>query len=55
MVGYANHDTYVHTAPLFHVGGLSSALAILTVGAMQVVLPRFDPMVCVMCVDVLHV
>lgn len=46
VVGYAGDDVYMHTAPLFHVGGLSSSLATLTAGALQVVLPRFDAQVC---------
>ena len=29
VVGYSRSDTYLHLAPLFHVGGLSSALAVL--------------------------
>jgi acyl-activating enzyme 14 len=33
---------YLHTAPLFHIGGLSSALAMLAAGARHVFLPRFD-------------
>lgn len=30
-VGYCRDDIYLHAAPLFHVGGISSALAVLTV------------------------
>ncbi|KAG1654945.1 hypothetical protein FOA52_003266 [Chlamydomonas sp. UWO 241] len=41
-VGYARDDVYLHLAPLFHVGGLSSLLANLAAGAAHVVLPRFD-------------
>ena len=33
---------YLHAAPLCHVGGLSSALAMLLAGARHVFLPRFD-------------
>lgn len=39
-VGYSADDVYLHTAPLFHVGGLSSCLAALTAGATHVFLPR---------------
>jgi acyl-activating enzyme 14 len=39
-VGYARNDVYLHLAPLFHVGGLSSLLANLAAGAAQVVLPK---------------
>ncbi len=34
---------YLHAAPLFHIGGLSSALAMLMAGARHVFLPRFAP------------
>ena len=33
---YCRQDTYLHCLPLFHIGGLSSMLAMLMVGAMQV-------------------
>lgn len=39
--GYSAADIYLHAAPLFHVGGLSSALAMLAAGARHVFLPRF--------------
>ncbi|KAG2495622.1 hypothetical protein HYH03_006222 [Edaphochlamys debaryana] len=35
-------DTYLHLAPLFHIGGLSSAFAALLAGAVQVFVPRFE-------------
>lgn len=34
-VGYSSADVYLHCAPLFHIGGLSSALAVLAAGAVQ--------------------
>jgi len=34
-VGYHAGDVYLHCAPLYHVGGLSSALAVLAAGALQ--------------------
>lgn len=40
--GYAATDVYLHTAPLFHVGGLCSALAMLLAGAQHVFLPTFS-------------
>ncbi|MEW5304347.1 MAG: hypothetical protein WDW38_011016 [Sanguina aurantia] len=40
-VGYSSTDTYLHMAPLFHIGGLSSAHAALMAGCRQVLLPRF--------------
>jgi o-succinylbenzoate---CoA ligase len=42
-VGYSREDCYLHLAPLFHVGGLSSAHAALSAGAKKhVLLPRFS-------------
>lgn len=35
-------DTYLHLAPLFHIGGLSSGLACLMAGSAHVVAPRFS-------------
>lgn len=40
--GYNASDVYLHAAPLFHIGGLCSALAMLAAGARHVFLPRFD-------------
>ena len=34
-VGYREDDVYLHCAPLFHVGGLSSMIAMLAAGATQ--------------------
>ena len=42
-LGYSASDIYLHTAPLFHVGGLSSALAMLHVGARHILTPKFSP------------
>ncbi|KAK7246147.1 hypothetical protein RIF29_41007 [Crotalaria pallida] len=42
MVGYSEDDVYLHTAPLCHIGGLSSALAMLMVGGCHVLTPKFD-------------
>ena len=44
--GYSSTDTYLHTAQLFHVGGLCSALAMLRCGAQHVFLPLFRPIPC---------
>ncbi|KAJ0796869.1 putative o-succinylbenzoate--CoA ligase [Helianthus annuus] len=41
-VGYNEDDVYMHTAPLGHVGGLSSALTMLMVGGCHVLLPKFE-------------
>lgn len=49
-VGYSSGDTYLHCAPLFHIGGLSSALAALAAGALHVRLAlRLHSVLC-MCV-----
>ncbi|KAL0695787.1 hypothetical protein Bca4012_062967 [Brassica carinata] len=42
VVGYGEDDVYLHTSPLVHIGGLSSAMAMLMVGASHVLLPKFD-------------
>lgn len=39
--GYNSEDVYLHAAPLFHIGGLSSAVTALMTGATHVFLPRF--------------
>ena len=39
-VGYHAGDIYLHLAPLFHIGGISSALAVLLSGGSHVFLPR---------------
>ena len=41
--GYNSEDVYLHTAPLYHVGGLVSWLAMLRVGATQVLMPDYSP------------
>ncbi|XP_050219730.1 2-succinylbenzoate--CoA ligase, chloroplastic/peroxisomal isoform X2 [Mercurialis annua] len=42
IVGYSEDDVYLHTAPLCHIGGLSSAMAMLMVGACHVLMPKFE-------------
>ncbi|KAL9452870.1 hypothetical protein AB3S75_008623 [Citrus x aurantiifolia] len=42
IVGYGEEDVYLHTAPLCHIGGLSSAMAMLMVGACHVFIPKFE-------------
>ncbi|XP_062161754.1 2-succinylbenzoate--CoA ligase, chloroplastic/peroxisomal [Alnus glutinosa] len=43
IVGYGENDVYLHTAPLCHIGGLSSAMAMLMVGGSHVIIPKFEP------------
>lgn len=42
-VGYASSTTYLNILPFFHVGGISSALAVTSVGGCHVFVPRFSP------------
>ncbi|CAL1402865.1 unnamed protein product [Linum trigynum] len=42
IVGYSEEDVYLHLAPLCHIGGLSSALTMLMVGACHVLIPKFE-------------
>ncbi|KAL8106957.1 hypothetical protein AgCh_023674 [Apium graveolens] len=41
-VGYGENDVYLHTAPLYHIGGLSSAISMLMVGGCHVLMPKFE-------------
>ena len=43
VVQYSAADTYLHMAPLFHIGGLSSAFAVLMAGGAHVLMPRYSP------------
>ncbi|XP_041027411.1 2-succinylbenzoate--CoA ligase, chloroplastic/peroxisomal-like isoform X1 [Juglans microcarpa x Juglans regia] len=43
IVGYDEDDVYLHTVPLCHIGGLSSAMAMLMVGGCHVIIPKFEP------------
>ncbi|XP_031260380.1 2-succinylbenzoate--CoA ligase, chloroplastic/peroxisomal isoform X3 [Pistacia vera] len=42
IIGYSEDDVYLHTAPLCHIGGLSSAMAMLMVGGCHVLFPKFE-------------
>lgn len=41
VIGYNHHDVYMHAAPLFHIGGLSSAIAVLMAGGTHVFMGCF--------------
>lgn len=41
VVGYNEDDVYLHTAPLCHIGGISSCIAVLLAGGCHVFLPKF--------------
>jgi long-chain acyl-CoA synthetase len=40
--GHSAEDRWLHVCPMFHVAGTANVLAATWVGAMQIVLPRFD-------------
>ncbi|KAK6154827.1 hypothetical protein DH2020_009075 [Rehmannia glutinosa] len=42
IVRYDEDDVYLHTAPLCHIGGISSALAMLMAGGCHVIIPKFE-------------
>ncbi|KAG7668391.1 hypothetical protein KSW81_002277 [Nannochloris sp. 'desiccata'] len=52
---YTTSDIYLHTAQLFHVGGLCSALAMLLVGAQHVFLPIFRASECLKAIEMYNV
>ncbi|XP_020593308.1 2-succinylbenzoate--CoA ligase, chloroplastic/peroxisomal isoform X2 [Phalaenopsis equestris] len=41
IVGYAEDDVYLHTAPLCHIGGISSCIAMIMAGGCHVFIPKF--------------
>ncbi|GMH38364.1 hypothetical protein BSKO_06248 [Bryopsis sp. KO-2023] len=42
VVSYSYSDVYLHTAPLFHIGGISSGMAMLMAGAKHIFMPKFS-------------
>lgn len=42
IVGYVEEDVYLHTAPMCHIGGISSGLAMLMAGGCHVFIPKFE-------------
>ncbi|XP_021298461.1 2-succinylbenzoate--CoA ligase, chloroplastic/peroxisomal isoform X2 [Herrania umbratica] len=55
IVGYSEDDVYLHTAPLCHIGGLSSAMAMLMIGACHVFIPKFEPRLALEALEQHHV
>ncbi|XVF75050.1 hypothetical protein PTKIN_Ptkin13bG0157800 [Pterospermum kingtungense] len=55
IVGYSEDDVYLHTAPLCHIGGLSSAMAMLMVGACHVFIPKFEATLALEAIEQNHV
>ncbi|CAN4081966.1 unnamed protein product [Withania somnifera] len=51
IVGYGENDVYLHTAPLCHIGGISSALALLMAGGCHILLPKFEAKLAVESID----
>ncbi|KAI3680888.1 hypothetical protein L6452_35667 [Arctium lappa] len=54
-IGYREDDVYLHTAPLGHVGGLSSALAMLMVGGCHILVPKFEAKLALQAIEKYHV
>ncbi|KAI7738564.1 LOW QUALITY PROTEIN: hypothetical protein M8C21_015842 [Ambrosia artemisiifolia] len=48
-------NVYLHTAPLGHVGGLSSALTMLMVGGCHVLMPKFEAKLALEAIEEYHV
>ncbi|EHA8587296.1 putative 2-succinylbenzoate--CoA ligase, chloroplastic/peroxisomal [Cocos nucifera] len=46
---------YLHTAPLCHIGGISSCIAMLMAGGCHVFIPKFDAKSCFQAIEQLHV
>ncbi len=42
QVGYSHETRYLNCVPLYHVGGVSSALAVTLCGGCHVMMPKFD-------------
>ncbi|KZV46273.1 2-succinylbenzoate--CoA ligase, chloroplastic/peroxisomal-like [Dorcoceras hygrometricum] len=42
IVRYDDSDVYLHTGPLCHIGGISSAMAVLMAGGCHVMMPKFE-------------
>ncbi|XVF23098.1 hypothetical protein REPUB_Repub13aG0008800 [Reevesia pubescens] len=55
IVGYSEDDVYLHTSPLCHIGGLSSAMAMLMVGACHVFIPKFEATLALEAIERHHV
>ncbi|KAH9623442.1 hypothetical protein KSS87_023143 [Heliosperma pusillum] len=55
IVGYTEDDVYLHTAPMCHIGGISSCLAMLMAGGCHVVIPKFVAEIAVEAIRENHV
>ena len=43
MIGYDEHDTYLHAAPMFHLADGASNYALSWIGGRHVIIPAFEP------------
>ncbi|OVA14989.1 AMP-dependent synthetase/ligase [Macleaya cordata] len=55
IVGYNEDDVYLHTAPLCHIGGISSGMTMLMVGACHVLMPKFEAHLALYAIQQHHV
>ncbi|KAL6991973.1 o-succinylbenzoate--CoA ligase [Sarracenia purpurea var. burkii] len=55
IVGYGEDDIYLHTTPLCHIGGISSAMAMLMVGGCHVLIPKFEAESAIEAIEQFHV
>ncbi|KAE8655306.1 2-succinylbenzoate--CoA ligase [Hibiscus syriacus] len=55
IVGYSDDDVYLHTTPLCHIGGLSSAMAMLMVGVCHKFMPKFEATLALKGIEQHHV
>lgn len=44
LMRLSNKDVYLNTLPLYHMAGLTLAMAVLHAGGKNVIIPRFDPL-----------
>ncbi|KAL2484187.1 2-succinylbenzoate--CoA ligase [Forsythia ovata] len=54
-VHYDEEDVYLHTVPLCHIGGISSAMAMLIAGGCHVIIPKFEAKLAIECIGKHHV
>jgi acyl-activating enzyme 14 len=48
-------QVYLHTAPLCHIGGISSAMAVLMAGGCHILIPKFEAKLAITAIEQLHV
>ncbi|KAJ0980458.1 hypothetical protein J5N97_008713 [Dioscorea zingiberensis] len=55
IIDYSEEDVYLHTAPLCHIGGISSCIAMLMAGGCHIVLPKFGAESSIQAIEQHHV